>query len=319
MVTQHIPFQAALARFIEDCHARDRSPRTIACQSAYLRLFIRWCQGEGLRGPDQLDLGTLEHYRVYIHSLRHPVSGLPLSKGTRNNRLIAIRSFLHRLRRLGLIDQDVSRDLELDRDTRRLPGPVLTEEEVTRMLMLPDIRTPRGLRDRALLELLYASGIRCMEAVNLALRDADLDQGSLRVNAGKGNVDRLIPISPRACRWLHRYQEVARPHLVKDPACSALLVNDHGRRFSRQGLTQRVSRYRDRAGIDKPGSTHLFRRTTATRMIENGADICFVKEQLGHADISTTALYVRLTTRRLREEYLKTHPSALRRGEKDGE
>lgn len=298
--------------YLEDCWARDLSPRTIEGKACYLRHFSTWAASIGCLRAGELSLTIVEQYRRYLRELGIFGAGLRLSKATRNNRLTAVRTLLRRMHQLGVLASNPADMLVLERDTRRLPEPALSAEEVGRLMALPNPSRPKGLRDRAILELFYASGIRCQEAVNLDLPHADLDIGELRIIAGKGNVDRVIPVSPRACRWLHRYLEESRPKLIRHSGCIALLIDDWGKRYSRKQLTWKVSRYRDRAGISKKGSTHLFRRTTATRMIENGADIAFVKDQLGHACISTTAQYIRLTTRRLRAEYMRTHPSAIR-------
>lgn len=166
-----------------------------------------------------------------------------------------------------------------------------------------------GIRDRAIIETFYATGIRRQELGALDLYDVDLEQGTLMVREGKGKRDRLLPIGERACAWIEKYVMEVRPTLVTGDSELALFLDDKGTRFSPHQLSDKVKTYLQEAGITKPGACHLFRDTMATLMLENGADIRFIQAMLGHADISTTTIYTQVSIRTLKEVYSRTHPA----------
>ncbi len=172
-----------------------------------------------------------------------------------------------------------------------------------------------GLRDRAILETLYSTGIRRMEVVNLTVYDLDMERGTLMVRQGKGKKDRMVPIGERAVAWLERYLNDTRPGLVVPPDDATFFLTSSGEPLSPSRLTQLVREYVDAAEIGKRGACHLFRHTMATLMLENGADIRYIQEMLGHAELSTTQIYTRVSIRRLKTVHALTHPGAtLARG-----
>jgi integrase/recombinase XerD len=166
----------------------------------------------------------------------------------------------------------------------------------------------RGLRDRAVMETLYATGIRRMELAQLRLYDVDAQSATLIVRQGKGGKGRVLPIHARALHWIERYLVEVRPGLLTDANEATLFLNDHGQAFRVGQLTEKVKDYFLACGIDKPGACHLFRHTMATGMLENGADLRYIQDMLGHADISTTTLYTRVSISALRDVYERTHP-----------
>jgi len=194
---------------------------------------------------------------------------------------------------------------------RPLPKAVLTAHEVERVLAVPDVRTPLGVRDRAILELLYATGLRRQELIDLALDSVDLDRRLLVVRRGKGGKDRVVPMTRRAASCLATYLQRVRPHLVRGADCSAVFVTTHRGPFSPERMSLMVRRYVDAAAIGKRGSCHLFRHTMATLMLEGGADLRYVQAMLGHADISTTQIYTHISIRALKEVHGRTHPAEI--------
>lgn len=177
------------------------------------------------------------------------------------------------------------------------------------MLDGPDVMTPRGLRDRAILETFYSTGLRRMELVRLTLGDLDTERAVLVVRQGKGKKDRTVPIGQRALLWVSKYLEEVRPELVKRAGCYQLFVTIHGDEFCATQMSKLVKGYIDRAGINKVGSCHLFRHSMATEMLEGGADVRFIQEMLGHENLETTQIYTRVSIRKLQEVHTQTHPA----------
>jgi integrase/recombinase XerD len=182
--------------------------------------------------------------------------------------------------------------------------------EIEQVLRQADPSTPAGLRDRAVLELLYATGMRRMEVVGIGVFDLDLEQGLVRVRHGKGNRQRVIPVGERACRWVERYLAEVRPSLVVEPDDGTLFLSDGGQAFHLQYFSGKVRRYVQASGVHKPGGCHLIRHTVATLMLDGGADIRFVQHMLGHAEISTTQIYTQVAVKSLQEVYRRSHPAA---------
>lgn len=198
---------------------------------------------------------------------------------------------------------------------RRLPKHVLTIAEVEQVMRQPKLDEPRGVRDRAIIETLYSTGMRRRELIGLALFDIDRERGTVMIRQGKGKKDRMIPIGERAIAWIDRYQEEVRPDLVvgRDPAhLATLFLTQTGEPFTPNRLTQLVRGYVEAARLGKSGSCHLFRHTMATLMLENGADIRYIQAMLGHAELSTTQIYTQVSIRRLKEIHTATHPGKVR-------
>lgn len=187
------------------------------------------------------------------------------------------------------------------------------------MFALPDLDTAQGLRDRALLELFYATGIRRAELSAVNGADIDHERGTLHVRRGKGGKARIVPVGERALAWVAKYEHEARPAFVRHAHEPALFLNPAGERLSMNSLSWRIRNYLDRAGVTKPGACHLFRHTMATAMLDNGADIRHVQEMLGHALIGTTQRYTHVSIAKLQAVHAATHPAArLTRGEREG-
>jgi integrase/recombinase XerD len=204
-------------------------------------------------------------------------------------------------------------ELELPRLEHRLPQHVLTTSEVEQVIAQPDVSEPMGVRDRAILETFYSTGMRRSELMSLSLFDLDRERGTVMIRQGKGKKDRMIPIGERALNWIDRYQNEVRAELVIGRDNTTLFLTNLGEMFTPDRLTQVVRRYVDAANLGKTGSCHLFRHTMATLMLENGADIRYIQAMLGHAELSTTQIYTRVSIRKLKEIHTATHPGKVRK------
>ena len=236
-----------------------------------------------------------------------------VAPATLQRKIACLRSFYRHLRREQLIDHDPSCELRAPRSRAKLPQ-VLSRDEVGRLLNQPSGSAPVAFRDRALLETMYACGLRASEAIGLELSDLDLDAGILRAR-GKGSKERLVPIGSKAVASLRLYLDKARPRLVGPRDERRVFVNQRGAGLSRQGLYKIVQRHAAAAGLADRMSPHTLRHTFATHLLAGGCDLRSLQEMLGHADIATTQIYTHLSADRLRDVYFDAHPRAqLQRG-----
>ena len=230
------------------------------------------------------------------------------SASTIHRKAACLRSFYKHLRRDELIGDDPTAALSAPRRSKKLPQ-VLNYAEVQKLLASPRGSEPTTLRDRALLEVMYACGLRASEAIGLELGDVDIDERVLRAR-GKGSKERIVPIGQAALRAVRIYLERGRPGLVKDGVETHLFVNFRGGQLTRQGLYKIVRRHATGAGLADRMSPHTLRHTFATHLLAGGCDLRSVQEMLGHADVSTTQLYTHLSSERLKDVYFKAHPRA---------
>ena len=235
-------------------------------------------------------------------------AGKAVAPATVQRKVACLRSFYRHLRREELLDHDPTAELRAPRGSHRLPH-VLSRGEVRRLLETPRGTEPRALRDRALLELMYACGLRASEAIGLEVRDVDLDDGVLKAR-GKGNKERLVPVGRQAVSAVRAYVERGRPRLVGDGSETRLFVNSRGAGLTRQGLYKIVQRHAASAGLAGKMSPHTLRHTFATHLLAGGCDLRSVQEMLGHADIATTQIYTHLSAERLKDAYFEAHPRA---------
>ncbi len=235
----------------------------------------------------------------------------PLAAATLQRKTACLRSFYRYLRREETIAHDPTAELHGPRRTQRLPRS-LTRGEVERLLSRPRGTEPLALRDRALLELMYACGLRASEAVGLEVGDVDLEEGLLRAR-GKGDKERIVPVGGRAVAALGVYLQRGRPRLVGVQAQRRLFVNRRGGGLTRQGLYKIVQGHAHAAGLREKMSPHTLRHTFATHLLAGGCDLRSLQEMLGHADLATTQIYTHLSADRLKDVYFEAHPRARRR------
>jgi integrase/recombinase XerD len=222
--------------------------------------------------------------------------------------LAALRTFFRFAHREGLSPQDPTRDVEAPRAGRSLPR-FLTFREVERLLAAPDASTPLGSRDGAMLEILYATGVRVSELVTLRIEGIDLEVGYV-LTRGKGSKERIVPVGARAVDRTRAYLETARPRLAAAGESPWLFVNHRGEPMTRQGFWKNIKKHGRAAGVRSHLSPHVLRHSFATHLLEHGADLRSVQQMLGHADISTTQIYTHVNRERLRRLYREFHPRA---------
>jgi integrase/recombinase XerD len=317
-------FPTLIAEYCEWMDVRAYSHNTIKMKRSALSLLAGWLAERSVTCPAEVDRAMLDAYQRSLHH-RRKRNGKPLSFSTQALGLNAVRGFFAWLARDGRILHDPAAGLELPRVERRLPQAVLSAGEAERVLALPDVATPLGLRDRAILELFYATGVRRAELANLAVFDLDIERRALMVREGKGRKDRMVPTGERAVIWCERYLAEARPQLATEPDHGVLFLSTTGLKIHIEALSRLVRSYVERSGVGKPGSCHLFRHTMATLMLEGGADIRYVQQMLGHVNIVSTQIYTRVSLRALESVHSATHPGAantppsVRRGAEEGE
>lgn len=291
---------------------KNYSQYTINNREFYLLWFLEWAGMRGLVRPSEITKPILERYQRYMFYYRKK-DGEPLSFPCQYNRLVAIRSWFKWLSKGNYILYNPASDLELPKVEKRLPRAVLSESEAESIINQPDVATVFGLRDRAMLEVLYSTGIRRLELIQLKILDLDSERGTLLVRMGKGKKDRMIPIGERAILWTEKYLHEARPELACGDDEGILFLSKLGQALGKNRLTSLIRSYVDAAKIGKKGSCHLFRHTMATLMLENGADIRFIQAMLGHVELSTTEIYTQVSIKKLKEVHTLTHPAKARR------
>ena len=298
-----------VARYLEALRLTHYAADTVHIRALYLKYFTAWAAARGLTKPEDITRAALERYQRWLYHYRKRTS-TPLSVWSQHGRLVAVKGLFRWLTKQRVLATNPAAELELPRVTaQRLPQP-LTDAEIIDVLAHADPTTPIGLRDRALLETGYSTGLRRMELIRLRLYDLDLARGVLVVREGKGQKDRVVPIGERAIAWLEKYLDEARPEFVVEPDEGTVFLTRRGRPFHPNNLSRLTRDYLVAAGIAKRGACHLLRHTMATGMLEHGADVRVIQEILGHARLTTTQLYTRVSIRLLKAVHTATHPAA---------
>jgi integrase/recombinase XerD len=289
----------AIDRFIDAVWIEDGlASNTLAAYRRDLRLFADWLQRNGSGTLNETREADLRAYAV----ARHPGSAATSA----NRRLTVFKRYFRWALRERLLDVDPTLKLSAARQPLRVPKS-LSEAQVEALLAAPDAETPRGLRDRTMLELMYASGLRVSELVTLKTVHLSLSEGALRVT-GKGSKERLVPFGEEAQSWLQRYLGAARAAILGRQTSDALFVTARGRPMTRPMFWKLVKAHAVRAGITSPLSPHTLRHAFATHLLNHGADLRAVQMLLGHADISTTTIYTHVARERLKALHAAHHP-----------
>ncbi len=312
-------FRSYLIEFIDWQRALHYSEHTIKNHRIDLGYFIGWCEERGIRTPQEVTRAMLERYRQHVSAYRK-TDGLPLSFQVQGNRLIAVRVLFKWMTRQHHLLFNPASELDLPKQGKRLPRHVLSVAEIGQIINAPDTTDAAGfgIRDRAMLETLYSTGMRRAELVGLDVSDIDAERGTVFIRQGKGKKDRMVPIGVRALAWITRYLSEVRPRYLDAENDPTLFLSKHYERLTGKQLSGVVKKAIDRANLERVqingplnSSCHLFRHACATHMLENGADIRYIQALLGHADLTTTEVYTRVAILKLKQVHEATHPARL--------
>jgi integrase/recombinase XerD len=302
--------EAMMHEHLNALAVRGYSEHTVKNRRVHIGFFLEWCKERGLAEPTEIMRPILERYQRHLFHYRKK-NGEPLSFRSQHARLVPLRVWFKWMTRQNYILHNPASEIELPRLGRTLPKNIFSIPEVEQVMMQPNLADPFGLRDRAILETLYSTGLRRLEIVNLKLFDLQFDRGLVLVRQGKGKKDRYVPIGERAIAWVGKYLREARPQIASEPDDLTVFLTAQGEPFSRDHLTWTVRTHIVAANLGKVGACHLLRHTMATHMHEGGADIRFIQAILGHEDIKTTQIYTHVAIRVLQQIYAATHPAAL--------
>ncbi len=302
------PIHADVREYLEHWRTMGYREAGVVLRRKALLRFVAWADARGLRSVATLTLPLLERYQRDLFLYRKADGG-SLAMTSQQLLLVPLKGFFKWLARCGRIPANPAMELALPRKPVRLPARVLSVSEVDCMIREADTSTPWGVRDRALLETLYSTGMRRAELAAIAIPDWNRERGSIAIRQGKGGRDRVVPVGMRAATWLGRYLESVRPSLAFEPDEGTLFLTDYGEPFLKNRMGDLVRRYLGWAGILSPGACHQLRHACATHMLENGADIRYIQALLGHADLRSTQVYTQVSIARLREVHAATHPA----------
>lgn len=280
---------------------RGLSENTINSYGIDLKLFLEYLRENEIPSFKQVNKEVIVSYMQSEKNNNKANSSILRS-------VSSLRKFFQYLAQEKIIEKDPMLLIDTPKKKQHLPQ-VLTKEEVEKLLRSPNTGQVLGLRDRAMLELIYATGLRISEIINLKLEDLHLTMGTLQT-LGKGHKERIVPVGDEAIKWVNRYLEEARPKLLKQKRSNYLFLNFHGNNLTRQGVWKNLKAEVRKAGIQKNITPHTLRHSFATHILENGADLRIVQELLGHADISTTQIYTHLSNKQLADIYNRAHPRA---------
>lgn len=301
-----------VTEFIEWGGVKGHSKDTLRRRTLSLSRFINWCELKRLKRVQDIDLTHLQDYQRHLHHYRKK-NGEPLTKGTQYTFLTPITTFFKWLKKQRYILYNPAFEMELPKRPRRLPRTIFNTAEIDNILDQPNTNTLEGIRDRAILETFYSTGIRLSEMVDLSVFDIDYHRHILRVNDGKDDQDYVVPLGERTIKWILQYLTHVRPLYSDADDEGVLFLNCRGKAFRRNALGARVKTYMKKAGFEVKGSCHLFRHAVATHMLENGADIRYIQELLGHEDITSTQIYTKVSIEKLQEVHARTHPHTVDR------
>jgi integrase/recombinase XerD len=312
--TQRQRFELLLARFVEHMGVLGWSPRTVDGYRSQVRFFLAWLDQES----DVTDITgitpeVLHAYQTWLYG-SSDANGRSLSIATQAARLSVLRSFFRHLVKSDVLLYDPSSSLELPKRKGILPRSVLSKQEMARLLAAPDATTPLGLRDRAMIEVLYSTGIRNAELRALQVYDLDLDRGLVRINQGKNAKDRVVPLGEVACRYLREYLTEARPGLLKARAGgeATVFLSKNGKPLVPLGVLYPLKKHARAAGIERVVTPHTLRHTFATHLLAGRADIRHIQAMLGHASVATTQIYTRIEVTDLKAVHRRCHPRERR-------
>ena len=307
--TNEIPASRDLAKqWLNSLQAKGFSPVTLYGKKSNIHLFIVWCEQRDILHVTDVSRTLLESYQRYLSSAPLGRNGDPLLPLSLLTRLRAVKLFFKWIAEKRLLVYNPALEWELPKEPGLKIKEVLSAQEVEAMLSRCDLKTDVGVRDRAVMETLYSTGVRKKELIHLKPEDINVDEGTLKVVEGKGDRQRLVPIGDRALAWIKKYQTTVRERITFNRAHAPyLFLTLTGNPLTH--VSEIIGIYKTKANIGKKGLSHLFRHTMATLMLKNGADIRIIQQILGHAHLQTTQRYTHLCIDHLKEVHSKTHPA----------
>ncbi len=319
MASQALSFDVLFHRYIQQLEILNYSPHTLRVNEFYFNRFAEFLAEVKLADVQAVTPSTLQDFQRWLF-YQPTQRGTARSIGSQNHIVIAIRNFFSFLAQEGYIAGDPAKGLRLAREPYTLPKNILTPEEARRLIEAPDTQTLIGYRDRALLEVLYATGIRNEELRNVNVEDVNLEEELLRVNKGKGGKDRVVPLSRIACQYLENYLKAVRPELLKGKQSEKLFISIRdGLPIGRHGVERLLAKYKRKLRFKKHVTCHLWRHSCATHLLKNHANLRHVQEMLGHKSLATTERYLRLTITDLKEAHRKFHPREQQQRRKEAQ
>jgi integrase/recombinase XerD len=283
------------------------APGTIKGHLFFLNRFIKYLDETGITEIAGVTRDVIRDYQTHLYETINN-RGEPNSVFHQNNNMKAVKAFFRFLKENDYLAGDPAKEISYAKTPKRLPRSILSGPEAKKVIHAPNTKTALGYRDRTILEVLYSTGIRKQELINLTLNDVDYTEGFIRINSGKGNKDRVVPIGKIACRYIENYVKAVRPMLVKDPTNNHLFITIKGNTLAHTVPGQAIRRSNRKAKIKKTITPHTFRHTCATLMLRNKANIRHIQELLGHATLGSTQVYTSVTITDLKEVHSKCHP-----------
>jgi len=305
--------EALRTEFLESLRVRGQSPATLQSRSESLSTFFLWLTREGIEDVREV---TREHIRAYQLSLVNRPPGSTLTTYTVHVKLSGLRRFFEHLETTDAVLFNPCVGIVLPKLEDRLPSGVLSQAEARRVLDAPDTQTKKGIRDKALLELFYSTGIRGEEMAALTVHDVDCKNGFVRVTKGKFAKDRVVPMGQKAADYVAEYLRKVRlpwsQHQKDERALWLCSIWPHGP-MKKQAIAVQVRDYKKLAGVNRPGRTHLWRHSCATHLVQGGANLAYVQRLLGHRSLETTAIYTRVSAAEVAATVRRKHPRAKAR------
>lgn len=300
-------FKKYIDEYAQSLKVRNMAKRTINGIVWRLDKFIMYLAKNRITHIDAINKETIRSYQIELYQTIN-TRGRQNCVSYQNGMLSAVKQFMRFLHERDYIVSDPAKDVQYAKQPKSLPRGVLTPSEARKIIHAPDTKTVIGYRDRTILEVLYSSGIRKEEVNSLTLKDVDYNDGFLRIDEGKGNKDRIVPIGRICCRYLENYIKSVRPELIKDPYNNHLFLSLRGNRLSKNMVWELVKKYAKKARIRKNVHPHTFRHTCATTMLKNKADLNSIRKILGHTSLNTTQIYTHLNITDLKEVHKRCHP-----------
>lgn len=309
MSAEETELKGLVNKYLMALQLRNYSSESIRDKRKNLSRFLKWCDEQRIKILEEITPVLLNSYSRYLTTVINKRSNQNISTNTQHVYLADICRWLSWLEKTGILSESPGKNLKIPKTVVCTKQTFLTHSEVECVLNEVDISKPLGIRDRAMIETLYSTGLRSCELLRLSLMDVDIFAGTVVVRDGKGGKDRLVPLGERAGYWIEQYLHQVRSQLKPQQIENTLFLNVRGKPLSSVMLGLIIRNYIRTANIGKSGACHILRHSMATAMLENGADFNSIQKILGHSHLTTTVVYAKLSTAKLTEVYQKTHPS----------